>query len=259
MKKKNILFLALYLLFSVPLLLGVISSLIVPILNDNISLLFDFLMSILLTAISYMIIPLCLLKKRGSKFDDNIAKKIALINSSVLALIFMFISIVMYGDEYQINFLPAFFWGTINYQLLKKNNSSKKELKDENVEVKIIKSKNKKDKNTVVITSLSILLGFSFILNIYQLMNPTIKIKEKIVKEKLNYNVGPNGSVLMETKENYYETINSFQIQEMEKKIKFFDKHAVIVVDGYSSSASYDCWVRNGSPYPIHIYNTENA
>lgn len=126
---------------------------------------------------------------------------------------------------------------------------------------KILKLKNdnkclneKRNKNTIIITSLSVLLGLSLVLNIYQLLNP----RTEFTKEEINYTVSNDGVVYINSNIGNY-SVNDNQIRKMKNKIDFYDKYAVIIPDGYSSSLSYDCWKKNGSPSPFVIYNIENA
>ncbi len=78
------------------------------------SFLFDFLISILV----YMLIPVTLyICKKDIKEDEP--KKIAIINSIVGFIIFVILFILIKKDISLMTGTPAFFYGYINYRLLK--------------------------------------------------------------------------------------------------------------------------------------------
>lgn len=89
------------------------------------------IIGILITCISYMLIPVILKLKNGC-YEEEKAKKIALWNSVIIGAIYMILTIEMMGTSSTWSAGPAILYYGINYSLLKsrkkekyKNNSGK--------------------------------------------------------------------------------------------------------------------------------------
>ena len=95
---------------------------------------FGLVIGILITCLSYMLIPVILKLKNGS-YDESKAKKIALWNSIIVGGIYMILTIELMGTSSAWNAGPAFLYYGINFSLLKSRNKEKKEkIKKDKVE-----------------------------------------------------------------------------------------------------------------------------
>ena len=75
------------------------------------------ILDLILTIIAYMLYPFCCLVS-GNKYSKKEAAKIAIINSVVVAIIFIILRSLI-ADVNSISVVTAFVYGTINYNLLK--------------------------------------------------------------------------------------------------------------------------------------------
>lgn len=74
---------------------------------------YTFILTVIFTAVFYLLIPV-LVRITAGKFPEKSAKKIVIINTVIIKLIFM----VFYSS---FNIVPALFWGSIGYTILKEN------------------------------------------------------------------------------------------------------------------------------------------
>lgn len=98
---------------------------------------FGLVIGILITCLSYMLIPVILKLKNGG-YDESKAKKIALWNSIIVGGIYMILTIELMGTSSAWNAGPAFLYYGINFSLLKRGKKAIKE--------KVKKEKVKKEK-----------------------------------------------------------------------------------------------------------------
>ncbi len=203
-----------------------------------------------------------LLEFKIEEFDDEAINKTLILNSISIAIIYLLISIAIYEKNAVVNFVPALFYYYINKAIfLNKNLHLKSYNKNKKVE-----KKNIQKANNIFSITLTILLLLSISLNIFQFLNPKIKIKmkEKIIKEKLNYRVNNDGTVDIEDNNSIigYVTVNSSQILKLKQKINFYDENIVFVLDGYGNYYyNYDCVqeVTNGKQYSYLAFNKQAA
>lgn len=97
--------------------------------------LINLLINFVITCFLYLIIPILLKFVWHKKYDKIQARKIAIINSAIVFIIFCAIHIII-GDSQLANPLPMFFYGYIAYYiLLNKNKSTATYDKNEDCEV----------------------------------------------------------------------------------------------------------------------------
>lgn len=87
---------------------------------------FGLVIGILITCLSYMLIPV-ILKLKNGRYDESKAKKIALWNSIIVGGIYMILTIELMGTSCAWNAGPAFLYYGINFSLLKRGKKVIKE------------------------------------------------------------------------------------------------------------------------------------
>lgn len=78
---------------------------------------------IIITWACYMLIPLILKNLLHKNYNEKQALKLSIINSIVVGLLFFVVESFITKNQ-KINILPAFFWGFINYNVLKPSKKS---------------------------------------------------------------------------------------------------------------------------------------
>lgn len=102
------------------------------------------IVNFIITAFSYMCIPVYLILYAKKRYEPKEAFRVALINSIIVKILLMIFSSLLGNEE--INIYPAIFWGTVNYNLLKDNNQqNNNSFQDENEE-----SKNNEQLNDII-------------------------------------------------------------------------------------------------------------
>lgn len=231
------------------------------------------LIGILITCISYMLVPV-ILKINHGNYDEKAAKKIALSNSIIVGFIYMILTIEMSDGNTTWNAAPAFLYFGINYWLLtggkkdkKENSLNKKNDNHENMVIDKKKIKNnfckqcggkldenkkcekcgkqylniKKIKNFILI----FILILSIVLNVYQFL------KYKKLEEDIEVAANEIADICSDT------MIDSMDYQE---KADFLDENIVFVIEGDEDHYfTYDCMMSIDEEFSYWAYNKEQA
>ena len=83
---------------------------------------------IIITWACYMLIPLILKNLLHKNYNEKQALKLSIINSIVVGLLFFVVESFITKNQ-KINILPAFFWGFINYNMLKPSKKTLQKMK----------------------------------------------------------------------------------------------------------------------------------
>lgn len=142
--------------------------------NESDDLLIIILVGIPLTALCYMIVPFIFVKVLKKKYNKKQAKKLALWNSIIVGLLFLVITVIIYGPTSTWNAGPALLYYMINSSLWVYKGKEKKQ--DNNKEDKVTTSK----ETTEVIKSSRTTSNeelYKDAVNLYQLKDYTNSIK----------------------------------------------------------------------------------
>lgn len=175
------------------------------------------ILNLLFTAFVYMIFPFVKFYKKKRKYENKEIKKILIWNSVIIAMIFVFLSVIIYPDSYEINFAPAVFYYFLNSiiwetkeKIVKKEKNNKniatKNLDGNNISIKQKHDKNIKiEKNYITILTILALLNIIFISTTLFFMEKDKKTKEcykidysllkRECKEKIVAEVDINGNI----------------------------------------------------------------
>lgn len=117
--------------------------------NEIVNIIIDFLF----TSFLFMIVPIIIFFTGKKDFSKEQIKRITIINSIVVFVIFIILFIILKKDLNVLTGLPAFFYGYVNYKLLSKHIKEEKyiypneEQEDEELENLIKKLENENMKN----------------------------------------------------------------------------------------------------------------
>lgn len=76
----------------------------------------DFVINLLITIATFMSYPFLKFKiiKKDIEYTNSEKKKTIILNSIIVAILFIIVGSILYGDNYQPNFLPAVLYYFIN-------------------------------------------------------------------------------------------------------------------------------------------------
>ena len=194
----------------------------------------DILLSLVVTVVSYMLVPVLFRIINKEPYDKKSSFKIALINSIIVGFIFMFIKYKTI-DNYNkgLSMGPMTLYYFINNWLLKKefkkiNRKNQAIIKKEKVIIKenSLKANNKKQFSKKLFYYLVIvLLLFSNIFFVILYADTKNEVE--------------NNSVVLEEID---KLLKDKTIYELQDKLNFYDDNIVIAVEGYGDNAyHYDC------------------
>lgn len=229
----------------------------------------EILLRLIISALSYLILPFIFFYKRTNKYDNKTIKIMLIFNSIIVKLLWILLEVALYGDYQDMNFAPAVFYYFINAIIWNKKVEEETEIneKNSNEEKKeIVKSKEKKKtKQKNLNKSLLIVLAISIILNIVLIgftfnLNYKIKEQEKTIEKESSdwFDLWTEKNSLENSLNNILNGKTELYVQQ---KLKFFDNNIVFVVNGYNNYLSYDCLRKtfDGKKYSYWAYNKEAA
>jgi len=93
--------------------------------TENLNWIITIFIDLIITVCFYLIVPLFLVYVLKKKYTEKEAKKIAIINSIIVFIIFTLAHILVLEEEKLANPAPSFLWGFVAYSILKskKNNT----------------------------------------------------------------------------------------------------------------------------------------
>lgn len=210
----------------------------------------NIILDLIITAISYLIIPFILFKRKKEGYNEKEKRKILIFNSVIIALIFIIIRILLNFEQPIISFAPALLYYYINKKIWIKTNYKNEKRKKEKNHFKVhknndVKPKINKDKMLLIITitiSIIIISILTFLL---------VKQNSIIEKKKIEINE-------ITTKENDCKR----EKKDLLNKNFFFDQHVVFEIEELRGKyLSYNCmnYLTKDKKYSFWAYNIEQA
>lgn len=128
----------------------------------------NFIIDLLITMVTYMAYPFIKFKlsDNNTKYTKEQINKICIINSIIVAIIFLIIGTNLI-ENYTPNFAPAFFWYCINYSIFtKEKNINKTKSKNNKREDFLYENDKTNSRFAVVMIILAIILMFIIMVGI---------------------------------------------------------------------------------------------
>lgn len=195
----------------------------------------NIMLDFIITITSYLIVPFILFYKPNKNYNKTEKKKILVLNSIIIAIIFIIIRIIQHDPQPVKTFAPSLFYYYIN-KLIWLNNRTTYNIK---------KSKMKKEKIYLIMISV-------IIITIVSLFTIFLINKNKIIEEQ---------------KEKLNELTRSSKDCQQEKNVlmkksSFVDEYIVFELEELSGNyLSYNCmlYLVNGKKYTFQAYNIKQA
>ena len=206
-----------------------------------------FIVSTILTAIAYLIVPtfFCAIGySKNLSYSLKTIKRIVLINGASVWLTLQIISISL--GEFGVS-AAVFIWSGLAYWLMRKilYKKSAEPEKDNKIEFEIVNKNDKKRNLKAPFAIVAILLSLSVALNFVLLVVNFISEDNTEFEQALEQAEEQNRKLEQE-------------LQQGREKLDFFDEHIVMVEnDNTNLYHKYECYGFKGNDY--WIYNVENA
>lgn len=210
----------------------------------------NIILDLIITAISYLIIPFILFKRKKEGYNEKEKRKILIFNSVIVALIFIIIRILLNFEQPIVSFAPALLYYYINKKIWIKTNYKSEKIKKEKKHFKAykkndIKSKINKDKMILIITIIISIVIISILTFLLLKQNSIIEKKKIEIKEITNEeNNCQKENIQLLYKNFFFEQYVVFEIEELRGKY-----------------LSYNCmnYLTKDKKYSFWAYNIEQA
>lgn len=206
-----------------------------------------FIVSTILTAIAYLIVPtfFCAIGySKNLSYSLKTIKRIVLINGASVWLTLQIISISL--GEFGVS-AAVFIWSGLAYWLMRKilYKKSAEPEKDNKIEFEIVNKNDKKKNLKAPFAIVAILLSLSVALNFVLLVVNFITEDNTEFEQELEQAEEQNRKLEQE-------------LQQGREKLDFFDEHIVMIEDDNTNLYhKYECYRFKGNDF--WVYNVENA